>query len=255
MFDALQISATGMRAHEKQIDTISHNVANINTVGFRRQLVSFDEVSADASMQLQGLDKLDASATKGAGSLARISLSGAAGELRKTGEVLDLAIDGAGFLEVTRSDGSLAYTRAGSLQLNDSGELIIGTGEALAARINVPSNATNLQITSDGRVLADIDTKTEELGKIELVSFSNPSALMPVGDNLYVATEQSGELRTATPGDAGMGTLRQGYLESSNVQMVDEMVALMLAQRGFEMNSRVAQAADQIQALTNGLIK
>jgi flagellar basal-body rod protein FlgG len=256
MFDAIQISATGMRAHEKEIDTISHNVANINTIGFRRQVVSFSELSADMATPQASMDNLDASNAHGAGTLAHVALSMGMGELRKTGEVLNVAIDGTGFFEVQRTDGSLAYTRAGTLAINDTGELTTATGEVLAGHINVPAAATNLQITSDGRVLATLDGATvTELGKVELVSFSNPSALMPIGDNLYAATSQAGELQYAVPGETGMGALRQGYLETSNVQMIDEMVALMIAQRGFEMNSRIVQVADQVQSITNGLIK
>jgi len=256
MFDAMQISATGMRAHEKEIDTISHNVANINTVGFRRQVVTFSELSTDITDPQANTNNLDSSSAQGAGTLTRIALSMGMGELRKTGEVLNVAIDGEGFLEVQRSDGSVAYTRAGALAINDAGELATATGEVLAGHINVPAGATNLQITSDGRVLATLDgTNVTELGKLELVSFSNPAALMPIGDNLYAATTQAGELQTAVPGESGMGSLRQGYLESSNVQMIDEMVALMIAQRGFEMNSRVVQVADQVQSITNGLVK
>lgn len=257
MFDAMQIAATGMRAHESQINTISHNVANMNTVGYRRQLVSFAEISMDASGLLASdkLSALDVSAAHGAGSQALMSLSNRAGELRQTGELLNVAIDGAGFLEVQRPDGSVAYTRAGNLQLDAAGNLQTMSGDTLAAQINVPAAATDLQITSDGRVLAAVDGGDTELGQIELVTFANPAALLPVGDNLYVATEQSGELQVGTPGESGFGALRQGYLESSNVQMVDELVALMIAQRAFEMNSRIAQAADQIQSITNGLIR
>jgi len=255
MLDAMQISATGMRAHETEINTISHNVANINTVGFRRQVVAFSELTTDASVNEANLDNIDASDGRGSGALAHVMLSTGAGELKMTGEPLDIAVDGVGLLEVQRSDGSLAYTRAGSLAINDSGELTTSTGDSLSAHINVPNGASNLRITADGRVLATINGTDNELGRIELVSFSNPAALMPIGDNLYTATAQAGEIQTAAPGESGMGMLRQGYLETSNVQMTDEMVSLMIAQRGFEMNSRVVQVADQVQSITNGLIK
>ena len=258
MFDAMQVSAAGMRAHETQINTISQNVANMNTVGYRRQLVSFAELSMDASGLLSGdkLGQVGVSAAHGAGSLALLSLSNRAGELKQTGEVLDVAIDGAGFFEVQRADGSVAYTRAGNLHVDASGNLQTLSGDTLTAQINVPTGATGLKIAADGKVIASIDGKGEaELGQIELATFGNPAALLPVGDNLYVATEQSGELKTGMPGESGLGALRQGFLESSNVQMIDELVALMIAQRAFEMNSRIAQTADQIQSITNGLIR
>ena len=255
MLDAIQISATGMRAHETEINTISHNVANLNTVGFRRQVVAFNEISTDTSVAQPQLESLDASGARGSGAEAHVVLSTGMGELRKTGEALNVAIDGVGLLEVARSDGSLAYTRAGSLAINDAGELTTISGDMLASHFNVPAGATNLQITSDGRVSVTLNGTQTELGRIELVAFSNPAALMPIGDNLYAATSQAGEIQTAVPGESGMGALRQGYLETSNVQMIDEMVALMIAQRGFEMNSRVVQVADQVQSITNGLIK
>ncbi|MES1190174.1 MAG: flagellar hook-basal body complex protein [Steroidobacter sp.] len=255
MLDAIQISATGMRAHETEINTISHNVANISTVGFRRQIVAFNELSADLAAATTDTDKTGAMDTYGAGSLATVLLSTTAGDLKQTGEALNVAIDGAGFLEVMRADGSLAYTRAGTLAINDAGDLTTATGEVLNSHINVPAGATNLQITTDGQVLATLDGQMTQLGKIELVSFANPAALTPIGNNLYAATSNAGELQAAFPGESGMGSLKQGYLETSNVQMIDEMVALMIAQRGFEMNSRVVQVADQVQSLTNGLIK
>jgi len=255
MLDAIQISATGMRAHETEINTISHNVANINTIGFRRQIVAFNELSADISAMESKQENLDASSVRGAGAMAHVSLSTGMGELRQTGEALNIAIDGVGLLEVLRGDGSLAYTRAGSLAVNDMGELTTSSGEVLSAHVAVPAGATNLRITSDGRLSAMVNGTDQELGRIELTSFSNPAALMAVGDNLYAATSQAGEMQIGTPSESGMGSLRQGYLETSNVQMIDEMVALMLAQRGFEMNSRVVQVADQLQSITNGLIK
>jgi len=255
MLDAIQICATGMRAHETEINTISHNVANINTIGFRRQIVAFNELSTDASVTASKLDDVNTADGRGAGAMAQVLLSTGMGELRKTGEALNVAIDGPGLLEVIRNDGSLAYTRAGALAVNDVGELTTSAGEVLSAHVNVPTGAANLQITSDGRVLATVNNADQELGRIELVSFSNPAALMAIGDNLYAATSQTGEMQTAMPGESGMGSLRQGYVETSNVQMIDEMVALMLAQRGFEMNSRVVQVADQVQSITNGLMK
>lgn len=255
MLDAIQISATGMRAHETEINTISHNVSNINTIGFRRQVVAYSELATDVSILEPKPENIDASYSHGAGAMAHVQLSTGMGELRKTGESLNVAIDGPGLLEVIRNDGSFAYTRAGSLAVNESGELTTSSGEVLSSRVNVPSGASGLQITSDGRVLTTVNGAVQELGRIELTSFSNPTALMATGDNLYLATSQAGEIQTAAPGEAGMGTLRQGYVETSNVQMIDEMVALMLAQRGFEMNSRVVQVADQVQSITNGLIK
>jgi flagellar basal-body rod protein FlgG len=258
MTDALYVGATGMRAHQMQVDTIANNVANVNTVGFRRETVSFSSVMA--ALQSGATDPLAASLrenlqSRGAGAIASLQLSTNGGELRQTGAPLDVAIDGGGFLEVTLPDGTPAFTRAGALSLDADG-VLSGAGLPLAARIAVPAEANGLRITPHGRVLANLPNQADvELGHIELAAFANPAGLESIGENLYRATAASGELRTATPGENGTGLLRQGHLESSNVQLVDELVALMLAQRGFEMNSKIVQAADQMLGIANSLYR
>jgi flagellar basal-body rod protein FlgG len=263
MFDALYIAATGMHAHQSQVDAVAHNVANLNTVGFRRSVVSFSEAAAAVSPVSQALapdtaaQQASAASLRGAGALAHEVLSTSAGELKQTNEPLDLAIDGAGFLEVIRADGTPAYTRAGSLSVNSDGLLALADGTPLAGHITIPPDAQGLHIDADGIVRATLDGQSEplELGRIELVTFNNPAALQSIGANQLVATTASGEPRPGAPGEAGLGTLRQGYLESSNVQLVEEMVAMMLAQRAFELDGRVVQAADQMMAMTNGLYR
>jgi flagellar basal-body rod protein FlgG len=259
MTDALYVGATGMRAHQTQVDTIANNVANLNTVGFRRETVSFSSVMA--ALQGGAADPLGETlranlATRGAGAIASLQLSTNGGELRSTQQPLDVAIEGSGFLEVTMPDGSPAYTRAGSLRLDDAGMLATGAGFALSGRIAVPADASNLRIATNGRVSADLADRSDvELGILELASFANPAGLQAVGDNLFRATESSGEMQLGNAGDNGRGLLRQGHLESSNVQLVDELVSLMLAQRGFEMNSKIVQAADQMLGITNALYR
>jgi len=258
MYDALYIGATGMRAHQAQVDAIANNVANINTVAFRRGVVSFSQVSA-ALTQTGGdpiLEAVRASLpSRGAGTLAHLNLSSASGELKQTSEPLDVAIDGAGFLEVTRGDGTPAYTRAGSLKVNSDGLLTLADGTALAVRVQLPPDAKDIRIDADGRVFAKLDGEAEvvEMGRMELVMFPNPAGLEAVGGNLFVATTESGEARAGVPAEEGFGSIRQGYLEASNVQLIEELVAMMVAQRAFEMNSHVVQAADQMMAITNGL--
>jgi len=260
MNDALYIAATGMRASQTQVDTIAHNVANLNTAGFRRNVVSFSEVSA--SVTPTGTDPILEAvranlAARGAGTLASPVLSTAGGELKQTGENLDIAIDGVGFFEVTRADGSVAYTRAGSLRLNEEGVLTLADGTPLSAQLQFPPDTKKIVVNSDGRVLANVgdDTTPIEIGQLELVTFANAAGLRPIGGNLFVATPESGEARAGVPGEEGRGTLRQGFLESSNVQLVEELVAMMLAQRAFELNGRVIQAADQMMQITNALYK
>ena len=256
MTDALYVAATGMRAHQVQVDTIANNVANVNTNGFRRETVNFSSVMA--ALQSGATDPLAASvreglASRGAGAIASLQLSTNGGELKQTQQPLDVAIDGSGFFEVTLPDGTPAYTRAGALSLDADG-LLAGAGLPLSGRIAVPADANDLRITPQGRVLANLpDRQDVELGSIELAAFANPAGLESIGDNLFRATGSSGEMRLGAPGETGNGTLRQGFLESSNVQLVDELVALMVAQRGFEMNSKIVQAADQMLGITNAL--
>jgi flagellar basal-body rod protein FlgG len=263
MFDALYIAATGMHAHQSQVDAIAHNVANLNTVGFRRSVISFAEATAavaqpGSDLALGSTAVTNGSSTlRGGGALARAVLSTAGGELKQTSQPMDVAIDGAGFLEVIRSDGTPGYTRAGALSITSDGLLALQDGTPLAGNIAVPPDARDIRIAADGTVFAMLDGQTDpvEAGRIELVTFSNPSALQSVGGNQFVATAQSGEARAGTPTEEGLGALRQGFLESSNVELVEEMVAMMLAQRAFELDGRVIQAADQMMAITNGLYR
>jgi flagellar basal-body rod protein FlgG len=259
MFDALYVGATGMRGQQMQIDTIAQNLANVNTVGYRRAVTSFAEItSALSAEELALLTATNGTAeVRGAGSMARTSLSSVAGELKATGEPLDLAIDGLGFLETIRPDGTPAYTRAGKLHIDADGMLALPDGSVLAAQVQVPTDAQEVRIASDGRVLVKTssDTNPIEVGRLELVTFPNSGAMRAAGENLYVAPAEAGEPQTAAPGEAGVGSLRQGYVESSNVQLADELVTLMLAQRAFELNARVVQAADQMMSITNSLYR
>jgi flagellar basal-body rod protein FlgG len=262
MFDAMSIAATAMRAHQSEVDTIANNVANLNTTGFRRTVVSFSAATAavsaaDTSAVVPTNNAQLTRLVRGAGVLASAALSTAVGELKQTNQPLDVGIDGLGFLEVVRPDGSPAYTRAGALAVNADGVLALTDGTPLAGRILIPPDAKEIHIGTDGQVTAIVSDQTEplDLGRIELVSFANPGALASAGGNLFVATTESGQARAGEAGTEGLGTLRQGYLESSNVQLIEEMVSMMLAQRAFELDGRVVQAADQMMAITNGLYR
>ncbi len=259
MTDALYVGATGMRAQQTQVDTIANNLANVNTVGFRRESVNFSSVMA--ALQSGAADPLgtalrDNLEARGAGALASLQLSTNGGELKPTQQPLDVAIEGSGFFEVLLPDGTPAYTRAGAFSLNSDGMLASAGGLPLSARVAVPPDASNLRITRDGLVIADLpDRRDVELGNIEIAAFANPAGLQSIGDNLYRPTESSGEMQLGAPASAGNGALRQGFLEASNVQLVDELVSLMVAQRSFEMNSKVVQAADQMLGITNSLYR
>jgi flagellar basal-body rod protein FlgG len=258
VFDSMYIAAAGMVAHESALDTIANNIANMNTVGFRRGVVSFSEISSQLSPSAlaPAAEQAMAASNLGAGSLAQTSLSSVPGTLATSDQPLAVGISGAGFLEVLRPDGTAAYTRAGSLEINSDGLLATSDGSPLAAQIQVPPDAQSIVIGNDGTVTAVERTATApvQLGHIQLVNFANPAALVPAGNNLYTAPAAAGVAQPGTPGTGGLGELRQGYLESSDVQLSQEMVSLMMAQRGFELNSRVAQAADQLWSITNGLV-
>jgi flagellar basal-body rod protein FlgG len=257
MFDALYIGATGMVAHQTQVDTIANNLANLNTVGFRRGVVSFADVSAQLAATALDPNEPASSVTTGAGSIAQVSLSLLPGTLQQTGQPLDIAIDGPGFIEVLRSDGTPAYARAGSLQVNSDGLLAIADGSPLAAQIQIPPDAQSIAVGADGQVTALLGNATSPtvLGRLGLVNFANPAALNIAGNNQYTAPAAAGVPQAGHAGSAGFGQLRQGFLESSDVQLNQEMVSLLLAQRGFELNSKMVQTADQLWSITNGLVR
>jgi flagellar basal-body rod protein FlgG len=260
MLDSFYISSIGMHAHSTQIDAISNNVANLNTTGFKRGVISFSSLS--------GTDSVGAAANaakaaavlgslRGGGVTAQLAYSMLAGALTSTNAPLDVAINGNGFIEVTRADGSPAYTRAGSLMVNAQGMLATQSGEVLAAKIAVPPDAQSVSIAPDGHVYAIPANSTAQidLGQLDLVSFANPGGMQAAGGTLYVPGPESGDPHSGAPGSDGLGTFQSGYLESSNVDMTTELTTLMLAQRGFELNSRVVQATDQMLQTVNSLYR
>lgn len=268
MFDSLYIGAAGMISHQTYVDTIANNLANLNTLGFRRGIVTFSDLSAQLAptdLQPDGRPTHAARTTgswlpevlQGAGSLAQVGLSLVAGTLESTSQPLDVAINGAGFFEVLRPDGSPAYSRAGSLQINGDGMLALADGTPLAAQITVPTDAQNITIGSNGTVTAILGNATTptQIGRITLVNFANPGALSILGGNQYTASAAAGAPQTGTPGANGFGQLQQGYLEASDVDLNQEMTNLLLAQRGFELNSKIVQTADQLWSVTNGLVR
>lgn len=257
MNDAMYIAATGMQAQQTQITVIANNVANVNTSGFKRSSVSFhDLVNTEAAVPLDSAPSraaLHASAGVAAGAATR---QFAAGDLKHTGNPLDVAIQGSGFIEVLLADGSTGYSRGGTLHVNADNLLATAEGHVLKQRIQMPADARSFAIAADGQVTAtDGQSKEWSLGRIDLVTFANPAALAAMGDNVYRLSAEAGDALVATPGEAGAGRLVQGQVESSNVKLTDEMVQLMVAQRAYEMNVKVIQAADEIAGMTNNLRK
>lgn len=265
MFDALYIGATGMQAQQLNVETIANNLANVNTVGFKKGRVGFADLMArDAAgavaptLEEGRAGLLSPGRRLGAGvSVASLSKVFEMGEIKKTGSQFDLAIQGEGFLEVTLPDGSSGFVRGGSLQVNKDGLLATGAGHALRPALAIPDNAEALIIGRDGRVELRLHNQSGlvEIGQLELVRFHGAGQLTASGDNLYRTSEASGDPISLRPGEQGAGLLAQGHLESSNVKMVDEMVNLMLAQRAYEASVKIVQAADEMLGMVNNLRK
>lgn len=261
MLDALYIGATGMQAQQMNVDTIANNLANVNTTAFKKGHISFTDLMVLESARLgpAGADRgADAAPALmlgngvGIGSASRVF---DAGGLSASGSAWDVAIQGDGFLRVSLADGSTGYSRGGTLKVNADGLLTTDSGLPLQPAISVPSNAGPLAIAADGTVSTTLSGQTHptQLGQIQLARFANPTALQSQGDNLYTATDAAGAPILAGAGQEGMGTLQQGYLEGSNVKMVDEMVNLIVAQRAYEASSKVVQASDEMMQMINNL--
>lgn len=256
MLDSLYIAATGMQAQQLNVETISNNLANVNTTAYKRARVSFQDLLYGELGRSSGLIGADSPARFGAGTaVSDTAKDFADGELKKTDGALDLAIRGAGFFPVTLPDGSLAYTRSGALHVGRDGTLSTPEGYAVAPGLQIPADATQVSIDTTGAVSAVVpgESSPVEVGQLELARFGNPAGLKALGGNLYVPSESSGDAVTGKPGDDGFGTVVQGFLESSNVKLTDELVNLVLAQRAFEVNARAVQASDELLDLINNL--
>lgn len=256
MPDAFHISASSMHAQQTHIDVIANNLANVNTTGFKKSRVEFEDLIYRELHLNNGLLRPDLENPLGTGSIAAsIEKIFSQGETRSTERNLDVAIVGDGFLELLLPDGSYAYTRTGHLQVDEDGMLGNADGHLLSPAIHIPEDATDVVITADGEVLAEISGGPEliEIGRIELAAFTNPAGLTPLGENLYVPSDDSGSARYGDPGEEKLGTLEQGFLEGSNVNMIEELTNLMVAQRAYGMNAKVIQAADEMLGIVNNL--
>jgi len=256
---ALRTAATGMAAQQLNVEVISNNIANMNTVGFKKQRAEFQDLlyqtleQAGAQSSDQGTivpTGVQIGAGVKSGSVYRIGTQGA---LTATGNKLDLAITGRGYLQVLTPSGDLAYTRAGNLSTNDQGQLVTQDGYQIQPAISIPQDATDVSISKSGQVQVTQpgSTTPNVVGQIELATFVNEGGLSAQGSNLYLQTAASGAPTTGTPGQQGVGTLLQGYTEASNVDPVSEITALIVAQRAYEMNSKVISTADQMLGVAN----
>jgi flagellar basal-body rod protein FlgG len=262
MIRALYTAASGMNAQQTNIDNVAHNLANVNTTGFKKARVEFEDLvyqeiraaGASASSTTEAPIGLEV----GLGTRAvATSRNFSTGNMRSTSAPFDIAIQGEGFFQVTMPDGSTAYSRAGNFHLDAQGLLVTNEGYSVEPQITIPPNATTVSISRDGIVSAVIagQSAAEQLGTLEIANFANEGGLRPLGGNLFAATTASGEAETGAPGVDGRGTLTQGFLEDSNVSVVEEMVNMIIGQRAYEANSRVVRAADEMLSQVNSLVR
>ena len=261
MLRAFSTAATGMIAQQMIVDTISNNLANLNTGGFKRSQVDFQDLIY-VKFQEYGRE-VAAGVTAPSGFEIGSGVRPAStlkvftqGELENTGRSLDLAIEGDGFLQVALPGGGTRYTRDGSLRINAEGSLVTSSGYSLEPSISIPSDWRTISVGKDGTVtvVAGASSAPTNVGTLTLVRFANPSGLASEGGNLLVETAASGTPTTGTAGQGGLGTIQQGFLERSNVQMVTELVNLIKAQRAYEINSRAIRAGDEMLTTANRLI-
>jgi flagellar basal-body rod protein FlgG len=259
MIRALFTAATGMIGQQLHIDTIANNLANVNTTGFKKSRVNFQDLVYEtirpAGAETTAGVTLPEGIQVGHGvrpsAIAKLFTPGAA---IQTGQPLDLYIEGDGFFQVELPDGTTAYTRDGSFKINQEGTVLTADGYELTPGITIPTDAELVTVTPDGNVLARVpgDNSPQALGTIELVRFPNSAGLdARLGHNLLLETEASGTPTSGTPGLDGLGTLAQGFLENSNVQVVEEILALIIAQRAYEANSKVITTSDEMLQVAN----
>jgi len=258
---ALSIAATGMLAQQLNVEVISNNIANMSTTGYKRQRAEFQDLLYQDEQRV-GTDSSDAGTVVPSGIQLGLGVQPGAvyriseqGNLTMTGNEFDLAINGKGYFMVEMPSGETAYTRAGSFQVSAEGDIVTADGYIIQPGVTIPANANGVTINTSGEVFVDIDGQVapQNVGQFELATFANDAGLESVGDNLLKETPASGTANVGTPGSTGFGTLRQGALETSNVNVVTEITNLITAQRAYEMNSRVIQAADEMMSSTSNL--
>ena len=260
MLRALYTAATGMQAQQINIDTIANNIANVNTTGFKQGRAEFQDLlyqnirtagTASSSSTTYPVGLQLGLGTRPSAT-ARIFSQG---DFQQTGNPLDLVIQGQGFFQVRVPNGETAYTRDGTFHMNAQGSLVTADGNVLEPQITIPPAAQNIVIGADGTVSVTLagQNAAQQVGTIQLATFQNAGGLNPVGGNLFLATTASGDAITGTPGQTGLGTINQGFLEQSNVDIVKEMVNMIVAQRAYEVNSKAIKVADDMLSQVNNL--
>jgi len=261
MNQALWVAKTGLDAQQTRLSVISNNLANVSTTGFKQSRAVFEDLLYQNLRQVGAQTSQDTRLPSGLmlGTGSRVVATEkihTQGNIENTGKSLDIAVDGVGFFPVLLPDGTEAYTRDGSFMLSSQGQLVTASGYTLQPGITIPTDTQSITIGSDGVVSAQLagQSSPTAVGNIQISSFINPTGLQPVGENLFVESAASGAPQAGTPGLTGLGSLRQGSLESSNVNIVEEMVGMIETQRAYEMNSKLISTADgMMQYLNNNL--
>ena len=258
MNQALWVSKTGLDAQQMRMAVVANNLANVNTTGFKQGRVVFEDLLYAQVKQPGGQTSQDTRLPTGLSFGTGVNIVASEklftqGTLDQTGQALDVAINGRGFIQIRRPDGELAYTRAGKMNLNDQGELVTPSGYRIEPVVTIPQGAQNISIGKDGTVTVKLPGQTapSQVGTLELVDFINPSGLQAIGENQYVETAASGTPIPGTPGLNGLGTIEQGQLEGSNVNVVNELVNMIETQRAYEMNSKAISTSDQMMQYVN----
>lgn len=261
MLRAVHTAATGMEAMQTNLDNIANNLANVNTTAYKKSTAEFQDLLYQTIRQPGSQVSPDTTTPTGVqvgvgvktASVHKIFEQGAA---KITANPMDLMINGDGFFAVQKENGEIAYTRDGAFKIDASGRMMTNSGHLLQPPITVPPGSAGIEVTSTGIVNSkDAEGKVQQIGQIEIVNFVNPSGLSSLGGNLYQVSEASGGPTQGVPGSNGLGNIEQGHLEAANVNVVNEMVNMIQAQRAYEMNSKVIQAADQMLQVSNNVLK
>jgi len=260
MMRSLNAGVSGLQQYQEMMDVVGNNIANVNTVGYKANEVTLEDMISQTEAGAMaptddsgGTDPRQVGLGVTSGTISTIFTQG---NLQTSSSPTDLAIQGNGFFQIKLPNGETAYTRNGNFQLDSQGNVVTSDGNPLVPSINIPSNATNVTIGTDGTVSVTQpgQTKSQQLGQIQLATFPNPGGLNSLGSNLFLPTTASGDALVDVPGgNGGLGTLQQGMLEQSNVSLVNEFVQMILAQRSYESNSRALSAADQMLQQLNSL--
>jgi flagellar basal-body rod protein FlgG len=262
MLRALSTAASGMEAQQLNIDTIANNLANINTSGYKQRKAQFQDLLYQNIRQAGSANTattdLPVGLQVGLGTKAVASeIIFTQGDFSSTNNPLDLVIQGQGFFQVRQSNGQIAYTRSGNFHMNRDGNIVTSEGDVLEPQITIPQDQIGISIGSDGSVSVSQSgqSQPQQVGKIELALFQNPAGLENIGKSLFVPTQASGDAVTGTAGENGLGSLLQGYVEQSNVSVVEEMVNMIVSQRAYEANSKVIRTADEMFTQANNVVR